>query len=74
MIREAFPGEILTFAAPLFYDRKVSAIVAYGQNVSGLDLDAEERELLVRVVAHASIALTSLALERYRALDVPVSP
>jgi len=74
LIREAFPGEILTFAAPLFYDRKVSAIVAYGQNVSGLDLDAEERELLVRVVAHASIALTSLALERYRALDVPVSP
>jgi hypothetical protein len=67
LIRDAFPDERLTFAAPLFFDRTVNAIVVFGQNVSGLDLDSDERELLVRVVTHASIALTALELERYRA-------
>ena len=44
----------------------VSGIVVYGHNVSGLDLDPDERELLVRVVAHASIALNAIELNRYR--------
>ena len=43
IIRRAFPTGRLTFAAPLFADRKVGAIVVYGHNVSGLDLDPEER-------------------------------
>jgi hypothetical protein len=38
----------------------------FGHNVSGLDLDGEERELLVRIIAHASIALNAIELERYR--------
>jgi len=67
LIRRAFPKERLSFAAPLFHDRKIYAIVVYGQNASGLDLDSEERELLVRVVAHASIALGAIALEAARA-------
>ncbi|MFN2459275.1 MAG: hypothetical protein ABR591_01080 [Candidatus Velthaea sp.] len=67
-IRQAFDNERLTFAAPIFADRTVSAIVVYGNNVSGLDLDPEERQLLVRVVAHASIALTMIELARYRAM------
>jgi hypothetical protein len=54
-------------AAPLFFDRSVSAIVVYGHSVSGLDLDPEERDQLVRVVAHASIALHQIELARYRA-------
>lgn len=65
-IQHSFPNERLTFAAPLFYGREVSAIVVYGHNVSGLDLDPEEREHLVRVVAHASIALNAIELARYR--------
>jgi len=67
-IRDIFPNERLAFAAPIFFDRQVSAIVMYGHNISGLDLDPEERELLVRVVAHASIALNEIELERYRTL------
>ncbi|GAC1583063.1 MAG: hypothetical protein NVS3B28_01750 [Candidatus Velthaea sp.] len=62
MIQQAFPNERLTFAAPLFYNRKVAAIVVYGTNISGLDLDPQEREQLTRVVAHASIALSAIAL------------
>lgn len=65
-VARAFPGERLTFAAPIFFDRSVLGIVMYGHNVSGLDLDPEEREHLVRVVAHASIALGSIELARYR--------
>jgi hypothetical protein len=66
LIKKAFPTERLCFAAPLFFDRSVSAIVVFGHNVSGLDLDGEERELLVRIIAHASIALNAIELERYR--------
>ena len=66
LIRRAFPGDRLTFAAPLFSHRTMSAIVLYGSNVSGLDLDPEERELLVRIVANASIALAEIELESYR--------
>lgn len=68
LIQHSFPNERVTFAAPLFYGRSVSGIVVYGHNVSGLDLDPEERELLVRVVAHASIALNAIELARYRAM------
>jgi hypothetical protein len=66
MIQRSFPNERLTFVAPLFFDRGVSGIVVYGHNVSGLDLDPDEREHLVRVVAHASIALNTIELNRYR--------
>jgi hypothetical protein len=66
MIQQSFPNERLTFVAPLFFDRSVSGIVVYGHNVSGLDLDPDEREHLVRVVAHASIALNTIELNRYR--------
>jgi hypothetical protein len=68
VIQTSFPNEQLTFAAPLFFDRTVSGIVVYGHNVSGLDLDPDEREHLIRVVAHASIALNAIALTRYRML------
>jgi hypothetical protein len=76
IIARAFPGERLTFAAPIFFDRAVLGIVIYGHNVSGLDLDPEEREHLVRVVAHASIALSSIELARYRegaAFELPLA-
>jgi hypothetical protein len=75
MIQRSFPNERLTFVAPLFFDRSVSGIVVYGHNVSGLDLDPEEREHLVRVVAHASIALNTIELNRYRnaANETPAS-
>jgi hypothetical protein len=66
LIRNAFPNERLTFAAPLFVERQVTGIVVYGHNVMGLDLDPEERELLVRVVAHASISLSAIELAHYR--------
>ena len=66
LIQKSFPNERLAFAAPLFFDRAVSGIVVYGHQVSGLDLDPEEREQLVRVVAHASIALNTIELNRYR--------
>ncbi len=68
LIERALPGERLTFAAPLFFDRSVTAIVVYGRNVSGLDLDPDEREQLVRLVAHASIALGAIELAKLRAL------
>jgi hypothetical protein len=66
LIQRAFPGERLTFAAPLFFDRGVGAIVVYGNSVSGLDLDPDEREQLVRVVAHASLALGAIELTALR--------
>jgi hypothetical protein len=66
LIRKAFPHERLTFAAPLFLERAVEAIIIYGHNVEGLDLDPDEREQLTRLVAHASIALTAIELARYR--------
>jgi hypothetical protein len=75
IITRTFPGERLTFAAPIFFDRSVLGIVMYGHNVSGLDLDPEEREHLARVVAHASIALSSIELAHYRegaAFDRPL--
>jgi hypothetical protein len=76
IIARAFPGERrLTFAAPIFFNRNVLGIVMYGHNVSGLDLDPEEREHLVRVVAHASIAIGAIELARYRGgreLEPPV--
>jgi len=68
LIQTSFPNERVAFAAPLFYDREVSGIVVYGHNVSGLDLDPDEREHLVRVVAHASIALNTIALAHYRTM------
>lgn len=74
LIQTSFPNDSLTFAAPLFFDRIVSGIVVYGHNVSGLDLDPEERELLVRVVAHASIALNAIELNRYRNPAAVVEP
>ena len=67
LIRRAFPGERLTFAAPLFFDRTVSAIVVYGHSVIGLHLDSEERDQLVRLVSHASIALHQIEIAKYRA-------
>ncbi len=69
LVARAFPGERLTFAAPIYFNRSVLGIVMYGHNVSGLDLDPEEREQLVRVVAHASIALSAIELARYQAGD-----
>jgi hypothetical protein len=74
LIQASFPNDPLIFAAPLFFDRVVSGIVVYGHNVSGLDLDPEERELLVRVVAHASIALNAIELNRYRNPAAAVEP
>lgn len=68
LIRRAFPHERLTFAAPIFVERDVHAIVVYGHNVSGLDLDPDERAQLVRVVSNASLALTAIELTRYRLL------
>ncbi len=69
LIRDLLPRDQLTFAAPLFFDRTVSGIVVYGNNVSGLDLDPDEREHLARVVAHASIALSAIELAKYRDRD-----
>ncbi len=74
LIRRLFPNERLVFAAPIFTDRQVGAIVVYGHNVSGLDLDPDERELLVRVVGNASIALSAIELARYRALSAQGAP
>ncbi len=73
LIQRSFPNQPLIFAAPIFAERKVSAIVVYGHNVSGLDLDPEERELLVRVVGNASIALSAIELARYRAAVAQLS-
>jgi hypothetical protein len=65
---ETFANERLTFAAPVFFDRTVNAIVVYGHSAIGLDLDPDEREGLIEVVAHASIALHAIELVRLRAL------
>ena len=76
LIREAFPHERLSFAAPIFFNRTVSAIVVYGHNIAGLNLDPDERELLITVVQHASIVLNEIELSHYRqaveALSVPL--
>jgi hypothetical protein len=66
MIKSLFPNDRLTYAAPLYFDRAVTAIVLYGHSISGLDIDPEERAVLVRVMANASIALGSIELTRYR--------
>jgi hypothetical protein len=68
LIKETFEREQLTFAAPLFFDRSINAIVVYGSSRIGLHLDPEEREGLIEVVAHAAIALHAIELEKYRAL------
>ncbi len=67
--KHAIKNERLTFAAPIFSDRRVSAIVLYGHSHIGLDLDPDEREALIEVVAHASIALDAIELARYRASE-----
>jgi hypothetical protein len=66
MIKSLFPNERLTYAAPLYFDRNVSALVLYGHSVSGLDIDPEERVTLVRLMANASIALNAIELAGYR--------
>ena len=66
MVTALFPQTPLTYAAPLYVDRMVSALVLYGRSVSGLDLDPDERLCLVRVMSNASIALASIELARYR--------
>jgi hypothetical protein len=67
VIRSIFPDERFTFAAPIYFDRGVTALVMYGRSASGIDLDPEERVLLLRVVAHASLALAAIELSRLRA-------
>ena len=66
MVKALFPNERLTYAAPLYFDRNVSALVLYGHSVSGLDIDPEERVTLVRLMSNASIALNSIELTAYR--------
>ncbi|HEV8021244.1 MAG TPA: hypothetical protein VGP41_08300 [Candidatus Lustribacter sp.] len=66
MVKSLFPNERLTYAAPLYYDRTVSALVLYGHSVTGLDIDPEERVTLVRLMANASIALNAIELAMYR--------
>ena len=73
MIKSLFPNDRLTYAAPLYFNRAVSALVLYGHSVSGLDIDPEERAVLVRVMANASIALSAIELARYRSM-VEVQP
>lgn len=68
MIKSLFPNDRLTYAAPLYFNHAVSALVLYGHSVSGLDIDPEERAVLVRVMANASIALSAIELSRYRQL------
>jgi hypothetical protein len=66
MIKALFPNDRLTYAAPLYFDRSVAAIVLYGHSISGLDIDPDERAVLTRVMANASIALSAIELSRYR--------
>jgi hypothetical protein len=66
MVKSLFPNERLTYAAPLYFDRSVSALVLYGHSITGLDIDPEERVTLVRVMANASIALNAIELAGYR--------
>ncbi|MBC5810395.1 MAG: hypothetical protein GIW95_06035 [Candidatus Eremiobacteraeota bacterium] len=67
--------ERFSFAAPIFSNRTMSAVVIFGPNLSSLDLDPDERELLVSIVSHASIALSAIELASYRealALSAPL--
>lgn len=73
MIRSIFPDDRFTFAAPIYFDRGVTALVMYGRSASGIDLDPEERVLLLRVVAHASLALAAIELARLRATPPSVA-
>jgi len=66
MVKELFPNERLTYAAPLYFDRNVSALVLYGHSITGLDIDPEERIALIRVMSNASIALNAIELAMYR--------
>jgi hypothetical protein len=66
MVKALFPNDRLTYAAPLYFDRAVAAIVLYGHSISGLDIDPEERAVLGRAMANASIALSAIELSRYR--------
>jgi hypothetical protein len=67
MIKALFPNDRLTYAAPLYFDRAVAAIVFYGHSATGLDIDPEERAALARVMGNASIALSAIELTRCRA-------
>jgi hypothetical protein len=67
--RHRLPGaahERLSVVAPLFSHRKLVALVVYGRNISGLNLNADERERLSRTIAHASLAFASIELARAR--------
>ena len=66
MVKSLFQNEPLTYAAPLYFDRNVSALVFYGHSVTGLDIDPGERMTLVRLMSNASIALTAIELMSYR--------
>jgi len=66
MVKALFPNERLTYAAPLYFERVVSALVFYGHSVTGLDIDPEERVTLARVMANASLALNAIELTAYR--------
>jgi hypothetical protein len=70
LVRGTLANARLTFVAPLFFERSVYAIVVYGHSQIGLNLDPEEREALIEVIAHASIALAAIELARYRKLVV----
>jgi hypothetical protein len=64
---KAAPGfERLSVIAPLFSHRTLVALVVYGRNISGLNLNADERERLSRTIAHASLAFASIELVRAR--------
>ena len=56
----------LSVVAPIFSHRKLVALVVYGRNISGLNLNADERERLSRMIAHASLAFASIELARTR--------
>ena len=64
----ALSDDRVAFLAPLFIEREIGAIVIYGRNVGGLDLDPDERELVAEIIAHASIALGAIELARLRAM------
>ncbi len=66
MVKSLFPNDRLTYAAPLYFDRNVSALVLYGHSVSGLDIDPQERITLIRLMSNASIALNAIELAMYR--------
>jgi len=68
LVRGSLANARLTFVAPLFFERSVYAIVVYGHSQIGLDLDPAEREALIELIAHASIALAAIELARYRKL------